>query len=56
MRYLAGKYGQDKMLSFWGAVERDGLSLDAAAKQTFGTSWTSVNSSCVTYVRHAVGA
>jgi hypothetical protein len=56
MRYLATKYGQDKMLTFWGAYERDGLSLDAAARQTFGTSWSSVNSSCVSYVRHAVGA
>ncbi len=56
MKYLAGKYGQTKMLSFWGDVERDGKSLDAASQLEFGKPWSSVNSSCVSYVRHSVGA
>jgi hypothetical protein len=56
MKYLADKYGQAKMLSFWGDIERNGKTLDSAAKTEFSKPWASVNTSCVAYVRHSVGA
>ena len=51
VRYLVSKYGQAKMLAFWGDVERDGDSVNTAAQKEFSTSWTTVNSACASYVR-----
>jgi hypothetical protein len=44
------------MLTFWGDVEQDNKTPDAAAPAIFGASWTTINAAAVTYVKHAVGA
>ncbi len=56
LQYLASKYGLAKMLAFWGDVEQNDESPTTASMKEFNTSWTSVNSSAVTYVKHTVGA
>jgi hypothetical protein len=53
--YLMAQYGRDRTLALFGAVERDGDSLDTAARDVFATSWSAINSACAGYVRHAVG-
>ncbi len=54
IRHLIQKYGLSKTLSFWGYVERDGMSLEASSTSAFGVSWTSVNADCVSYIQHLI--
>jgi len=34
------------MLDFWGGVERDGLTADESARNTFDVAWKTVNTGC----------
>jgi hypothetical protein len=56
LRYLAGKYGQDKMLAFWGDVEQKGESPEIASTDVFHASWSSVNAAAVANIKQTVGA
>jgi hypothetical protein len=51
LRHIAEKYGTAKMMTFWGDVERQGLTLSTAAKQDLGKSWSSVNADSVAYIK-----
>gem|GEM_PF-4871206 len=53
---LASRYGTAKMLSFWGGVERDGLTADQSARKTFGVAWKTVNADCASYIRRTLHA
>ena len=55
VRRIAEKYGQDKMLSFWGQVVHDNKSLDDASAAALGDPWTTVSADCASYVRKSVG-
>ena len=50
VKYLVTTYGNDKMLAFWGDVERKGDTVDAAAQKEFNTPWSSVNTACASCV------
>ncbi|HEX6870992.1 MAG TPA: hypothetical protein VF163_07840 [Micromonosporaceae bacterium] len=55
VRRIAEKYGQDKMLAFFGRVVHDGESVEAAAPATLGVSWATVKADAARYVRNSVG-
>ena len=55
IRRIAERYGEAKMLKFFGAVLHKGDTVVEAAKSTLGTSWTNVNSDCVNYIRRQAG-
>jgi hypothetical protein len=54
VRWIAQKYGQDKMLDFFGHIVHDGDTNDAAAKAALGTSWSVVKAGCVSFIRKSV--
>jgi hypothetical protein len=56
IKYLAGKYGESAMLDFWGGVERDGLTVDESARNTFDVAWKTVNAGCASYIRRTLHA
>jgi len=56
IRRLVARFGLDRMLDFWGRVERDGGSLDASARAALGASWASADADCAAYVRHTVNS
>jgi hypothetical protein len=56
LRYIAETYGVNKMLDFWGAVERQSESLDQASQTILGKPWATVDTAAVAYVVHAVNA
>jgi hypothetical protein len=55
VRRIAEKYGQDKMLTFWGQVVHDNASLEDASLAALGDPWTAVSADCASYVRKSVG-
>jgi hypothetical protein len=56
IKYLVGKYGESAMLDFWGSVERDGLTVDESARETFNVAWKTVNTGCASYIRRTLHA
>ena len=56
IKYLVGKYGESAMLDFWGGVERDGLTVDLSARNTFHVAWKTVNAGCASYIRRTLHA
>jgi hypothetical protein len=55
VRRIAEKYGQDKMLTFWGQAVHDDKSLEDASQSALGTSWATVSADCASYIRRSVG-
>jgi hypothetical protein len=55
VRRISDKYGQDKMLDFWGRVVHDDQTLDAAATGALGVSWATVKTDCAKFVRTSAG-
>jgi hypothetical protein len=55
VRRIADRYGQDKMIDFFGAVVHEGQTLDQAATSTLGASWATVQADCAKFVRSSVG-
>jgi hypothetical protein len=51
VRRISDKYGQAKMLDFWGRVVHDNQDLNAAATAVLGASWASVQADCAAFVR-----
>jgi hypothetical protein len=51
VRRLAERFGEDKMLAFFGAVARDGQPLAEAAPAVFGVPWDDVAADCARAVR-----
>jgi hypothetical protein len=56
LKRLVDKYGQDKMLDFWGDLEQEGMSVEDSSIKAFGVAWSKVNADCAAYVRSSVGA
>jgi hypothetical protein len=55
IRRISERFGEAKMLKFFGAVMHKGKDVVAAAKSELGTSWTNVNSDCVRYILNNAG-
>ncbi|MGE5826910.1 MAG: hypothetical protein ACM30G_00905 [Micromonosporaceae bacterium] len=55
VRRIAERYGQEKMIKFFGAVVHEDKSLETAASSTLGASWASVSTDCAKFVRSSVG-
>jgi len=55
VRRIAERYGQDKMLAFWGKVVHDNTPLDDASQSALGASWATVSADCASYIRRSVG-
>jgi hypothetical protein len=55
VRRLADRFGEERMITFFGKVVRDDESLDRAAEETFGTDWDSVRADCAKFVRGSAG-
>jgi hypothetical protein len=51
VKRLAERYGEARMLAFFGAVVRDGSPLDEAARSVFGVAWTQIAADCARAVR-----
>jgi hypothetical protein len=51
VRRIAERYGQDRMLDFWGRVVHDAQPIDDAARAALGVPWTTVRADCASYVR-----
>lgn len=54
IRHIADKYGQAKMLAFFGGVMHKGYTLDRAARDAIGLSWNGLNQECASYIRSVV--
>lgn len=54
VRGIAQKYGQERMLDFFGRVVHDAETLDTAARASFGASWSSVRSAAASFIRASV--
>jgi hypothetical protein len=54
VRRIADRYGQAKMLDFFGRVVHDDESLDKAARGALGAAWTTVRADCVRFIRSSV--
>jgi hypothetical protein len=54
VRRIAERYGQTKMLDFFGRIVHDDESFDRAARDALDTSWNTVKADCARYVRTAV--
>jgi len=50
VKRLADRYGEAKLLAFFGAVVRDGEALDKAARSVFGVPWGTVSADCAAAV------
>jgi hypothetical protein len=55
VRRIADRYGQEKMINFFGAVVHEDKSLETAAISTLGASWATVSADCAKFVRTSVG-
>jgi hypothetical protein len=55
VRRIADKYGQDRMLDFFGKIVHDDDDLDRAATGALGASWATVKTDCAKYIRSALG-
>jgi Peptidase of plants and bacteria len=51
VKRLADRFGEAKMLAFFGAVVRDGMALDKAALSVLGVAWAEVRADCAAAVR-----
>jgi hypothetical protein len=51
-RRMAEKYGEAKMLAFFGHVARDGDSVETASAEVFGAPWTTVSDDLAHYIRN----
>jgi hypothetical protein len=51
IKYFMGRYGPAKTLRFFGLVEREGQTVDAAARAVYRAPWKTVNAGCAAYVR-----
>ena len=51
VKRLADRFGEAKMLAFFGAVVRDGASLEKASQSVFGAPWAQVSADCAAAVR-----
>ncbi len=54
VRRLADRYGQQKMLDFFGRVVHDDAGVDTAARAALGASWATVRADLVNFVRSSV--
>jgi hypothetical protein len=54
VRRIADRYGEAKMLDFFGRVVHDDDSLDKAARAALGAAWTTVRADCVRFIRSSV--
>lgn len=54
VRRIAERYGEAKMLDFWGKVVHDGDSVDEAARSALGEAWDTVEADCARYIRNSV--
>jgi hypothetical protein len=55
IRRISERFGEAKMLKFFGEVMHKGKSVVDAAKSALGKSWTDVNSDCVHYILSHAG-
>jgi hypothetical protein len=55
VRRIADRYGEAKMLDFFGRVVHDDDSLDKAARGALGAAWTTVRADVVRFIRSSVG-
>ena len=51
VRRMGERFGRAKLIKFFEQVIRLGMSLDVAAKDAYGVSWSNVNADCARYVR-----
>ena len=54
VRRISDKYGQAKMLDFWGKVVHDNQDINTAATTVLGASWPTVQADCAAFVRSSV--
>ena len=54
VRRMADRYGEGKMLNFFGRVVHDDTSVEAAAPAALGASWPTVRADCVKFIRLSV--
>lgn len=52
-RYLADRFGEERLLAFFKAVVHDGQSQADAGRDAFGMDWGPLHEECVAYVRAA---
>ena len=55
VRRMGERFGRAKLIKFFEQVIRLGMSLDVAAKDAYGVSWSNVNADCARYVRDQAG-
>ncbi len=55
VRRISDKYGQDRMMDFWGRVVHDSVDLDTAANAVLGAPWATISADCATFIRSVVG-
>jgi hypothetical protein len=51
VRRIADKYGEDKMVTFWGQIVHDDTPIDQAARSALGVSWSTARGECVKFIR-----
>jgi len=56
IKHLIGTYGEPKTLRFFGLVEREGQSVDKAARAVLHAPWKTVNAGCAASVRAAAAS
>ena len=54
VRRIGERFGQDKLLSFFAAVARDGRTAAQASPGVLGVPWTDAAADCDRYIRQAV--
>ena len=54
VRRLAERFGESRMLMFFAAVARDGLSLESAAESVLGVGWDDVAADCAQAIRSRI--
>jgi hypothetical protein len=52
VRWLAERFGEDRMLGFFDLVVRQGVAMPEAAADVFGVEWKSITRECAAYVRN----
>jgi hypothetical protein len=55
VRRIAERFGEQRMLDFFGAVVRDGVAVEQAAPAALGAPWDDVAADCAQYVRRTAG-
>ena len=54
VRRISDKFGQAKMLDFWGRVVHDDVSLETASTGALGQPWTTVKTDVAKFIRTSV--